>query len=195
MIGLLSYYAIAIVTSLIVMELYSIIRAFVSLKLGDKSGEVKNRFTIDPREHLDPIGFIMMIFTSLGFVKPMKNNVMNFSNRKRDLVLVTVLPGLILTLLMITLFVITSILNFGQFFTLLLAVKSISLWIYNLIPVYPLDGEKLITALGSPNLKMKVSQYSNILTILLIMLTLMGVAGSVVNFISNMLISIVSIFL
>lgn len=165
----------------IAMTLYGYLRAFVSLKLGDDSGEVKSRLTLNPAKQLDPIGYILALLVFVGFVKPMNNNVMNLKNRKRDLILIAVLPGVILVLIATVLYYLTVFIPTLAFFAAGFLYTSLLFSVYNLIPVYPLDGEKLLRALGSPNLKMKVDQYSNILTALLMILSFMGVATKLIS--------------
>ncbi len=190
--GLLFSLVVPIIISIIVMTAYGYLRALVSRLLGDKSGEVKRRLTLDPREQLDPVGIIMMFIVHVGFIKPMGNSVMYFKNRKRDLALVAILPGFILTIASIIIYYISWFLGFGIYYTKELVVYSTMLWVYNLIPIYPLDGEKLISAFGTPNLKMKMSEYGNILTMILILLTFMGFATGLVYFVSNIILSILT---
>ncbi len=187
---MLEFYITRIIVSVIIMTAYGCLRALVSRWLGDKSGEVKRRITADPREQIDPVGMLMMIVVGVGFIKPMSNSVMYFQNRKRDLALIAILPGFILTVVSVILFYISWFLGFGFSYTNQLVVYSAMFWVYNLIPIYPLDGEKLITAFGSPNLKMKMSQYSNIATMILLLLTFMGLVSGLVSFVSSFILSI-----
>ncbi len=197
MFDLVWFYARPLVASLVIMVLYGYLRALVSFKLGDKSGEVKSRLTLDPREHLDVIGTIMTVFLSLGFIKPMRNSVMYFENRKRDMILVAVLPGFLVTLIatvIVYIFTFLGIRN-GIVFGVSMLNRSLLFWIYNLIPIFPLDGEKILTAVGSPNIRMKMSEYSNIATMILILLTFMGIVGDVVSVIVKYLMALLLILL
>ncbi len=190
-------YLAKFIIAVVIMTLYGFLRAFVSVKVGDKSGEVKSRLTLNPMEQLDPVGFILFILFNVGFIKPMRNQVMYSSTRKRDMVLIAVLPGAILVVLSIVLFYISlyvstafSILPALPIYLMSAIVSCIMLFIYNLIPVYPLDGEKLLIALGSPNLKMKMSEHSNLINIVLLMLTFMGIASGLVGILTQFLMNI-----
>ncbi len=187
-------YIVKIVIAVILMTLYGFLRAFVSVKVGDKSGEVSRRLTLNPKEHLDPIGFILFVILNVGFIKPMRNQVMYSTNRKRDMILIAILPGIILIGICLAAFYLvvflTSTLNLSPVLLIYAnsaLVSSIMFFIYNLLPIYPLDGEKILYAVGSPNLKMKMSEYSNIINILFIMLTIMGVLGGVVSVLTSFL--------
>ncbi len=190
-------YIVKILIAIAIMTLYGFLRAFVSIKVGDKSGEVKSRLTLNPKEHLDPIGFILFVLLNVGFIKPMRNQVLYSSTRKRDMVLIAILPGIILIVLCLALvyllLFVTKVSGLSDVFVnyaVSALVSSIMLFLYNLLPVYPLDGEKLLMALGSPNLKMKISEYSNIINILFIMLTIMGVLGGLMAGLTNFLLRI-----
>ncbi len=187
---MLEFYVTRIIVSVIIMTAYGCLRALVSRWLGDKSGEVKRRISADPREQIDPVGLLMMVVVGVGFIKPMSNSVMYFQNRKRDLTLIAILPGFILTIISIIIYYISFLVGFGFNYTIQLVILSSMFWVYNLIPIYPLDGEKLITAFGSPNVKMKMSQYSNILTMALILLTFMGLVSGVISYVSGFILSI-----
>ncbi len=185
-------YIIKTLIAIVLMTLYGYIRALVSTLVGDKSGEVKRRLTLNPKEQLDPVGLILFVILSVGFIKPMKNQVMYSINRKRDMILIAILPGVILIAISVAVFYLTWFLsftfqlspNFLLYANMSLGM-SIMFFLYNLLPIYPLDGEKILYALGSPNLKMKMSEYSNIINIAFIMLTLMGVLSGVMNYLTN----------
>ncbi len=191
------YYIIKIFIAVVLMTLYGYLRAFVSVRVGDKSGEVQSRLTLNPMEQLDPVGFILFVVLNVGFVKPMKNQVMYSSTRKRDMVLIAILPGIILILLCLAFFYLSVFLT-NMFvipktlpiYATSALISAIMLFIYNLLPVHPLDGEKILYALGSPNLKMKMSEYSGIINIAFIMLTIMGVLGGFVAFLTQIIYSI-----
>ncbi len=185
-------YLMKFIIAVILMTLYGFLRAFVSVKVGDESGEVKSRLTLNPMEQLDPVGIILFVLFNVGFVKPMRNQVMYSSTRKRDMVLIAILPGIILIAICVGLYYLSLALLPIKYtlYIVTALVSSIMLFLYNLLPVYPLDGEKILYALGSPNLKMKMSEYSNIINIALIMLTLMGIVSGVVGVLTQFLLKI-----
>lgn len=176
------FHAIRAIIICFVMTLYGYLRAFVSLKLGDDGGEVKSRLNLNPAKQLDPIGFILMLVVFVGFVKPMTNNVMNLKNRKRDLILIAILPGILLIAITGIIMYVVNYLTMSRYIVYMgwMVTASLSIFIYNLIPIYPLDGEKILRALATPNFKMKVGEYSNILTMVLMILSFMGIVSKIV---------------
>ncbi len=185
------YYLITTIACVLIMTLYGYIRAFVAFRLGDKSGEVKSRLTLNPMEQIDPIGLILFVICGVGFIKPMRVNYVHFKDRKRDLIICTILPILTIILGSILISKIGLLFFFNKgfgsisMFFIILQTSAVFFGIYNLIPAYPLDGEKLITALGSPNTRMKFSENSNIITMVLMILTLLRLVQYVIAIIAN----------
>ncbi len=183
-------YVIIVAMAILMMILYGYVRALVSFLLGDKSGEVKSRLTLNPMKQLDPIGAILTVIFGVGFIKPMRNSVMNFNKRKESIVLIVILPGIILigaSAILFHIFIGTKLAIYFNIF----CIVSTKFFIYNLIPIYPLDGEKLVTAVGSPNLKMKLTQYGDILKMVLLVVTFMGIANIPVNFFTNIILTVI----
>ncbi len=190
-------YVIKILIAVTLLTLYGFLRALVSIKVGDQSGEVKSRLTLNPKAQIDLVGLILFVIFSVGFVKPMRNQIMYSTTRKRDMVLIAILPGIILIALSVAVFYLlwflTGMLNLPMAYInygLIAVANSIMLFLYNLLPIYPLDGEKILYAVGSPNLKMKMSEYSNIINIAFLMLTLMGVLGGLMSVLTSFLMGI-----
>ncbi len=184
-------YLIKIIACVLIMTVYGYVRAFTAFKLGDKSREVKSRLTLNPMEQLDPIGIILFVVFGVGFIKPMRVNSTYFKDRKRDLLICTILPIVVVIFGSILISKMGVLILFKQGFynisgfLLTLQFSAVYFGIYNLIPAYPLDGEKLITALGSPNTRMKFSEYSNIATMVVMILTLIGFVKIPISIIAN----------
>lgn len=149
---------LAILVSLTVHEFS---HALTSTALGDPTAKVSGRLTLNPMAHIDPLGFLALIFVGFGWGKPVPFNPYNLSVRRWGPALVG-LAGPFANLIFVALSVIslkilqaTTDLSVGnllilQFLFLLLTINLILL-LFNLIPVPPLDGSKLLFAvLSSP---------------------------------------------
>ena len=143
-------FTVGILFSLIIHECA---HGYVALKCGDPTAKMMGRLTLDPRKHLDPIGTICMLFLRIGWAKPVPINPNNFRNYRRDYILVS-LAGIFANLLVFLLSTVITVLIYKyaeaqwlsyvfQFF-LMLAQMNLSLAIFNLLPVPPLDGYRFL---------------------------------------------------
>ncbi len=163
-----------IIALLLSLMLHELAHGFVALKCGDPTAKMMGRLSMDPRKHLDPIGMICMFFLGVGWAKPVPINPRNFRNYKRDYILVSV-AGICVNLILFLAFTFLYVLSFkasyeigtqtwyGYLQTFLMNMLSfnLSLAIFNLIPVPPLDGFRLVNQIffrGNLNLAPQTMQ-------------------------------------
>ncbi len=199
-----NYALINIVVCIIYISLYGYLRAYISFKLGDKGDQVKARLTLKPSVHIDSVGLLFMLFYNVGFIKPMVNQTINFKNRKKSTFLIAILPPLLLFLVssavMWLYFYIVDIMQMpnGAYIvvynedimpayianTLIQFVRvTMGTLIFNIIPIYPLEGEKIFNYLVSPNTRFTWLKYDKTLQILLVLFTVMGILPGAIEFI------------
>jgi Zn-dependent protease len=120
--------------------------------MGDQTARLSGRLSLNPIHHIDPVGFLCMVFFHFGWAKPVPINMYNFKKRKLGLFLVSfagpfsniVLAFLIVVAVrMLALFSQTLLSAFSDFLVTV-AQMSIGLAVFNLIPVPPLDGSKIL---------------------------------------------------
>ncbi len=122
--------------------------AWVAYKLGDPTAKNAGRVTLNPLKHLDPLGTIMIFIAHFGWGKPVPFNYYNLKHPRRDAALIAI-AGPISNLF--TAFLIAIILKYLQNLPLFVLGMlqttfslSIVLFLFNLLPIAPLDGSKLI---------------------------------------------------
>ena len=172
--GTLIEIVMMIAALLLSLILHEIGHGYVALKCGDPTAKMMGRLTLDPRKHLDPIGAICMFFLGIGWAKPVPINPYNFKKRDRDMVLVSfagIFVNLVLFVVSSLLFslVITAsgndyiykllyssnqvglysmtgnqVLFYLSMLLWFFMTFNISLAVFNLIPVPPLDGFRLV---------------------------------------------------
>lgn len=136
---------------LLSITLHEFAHCWVTDKLGDPTPRSKGRLTLDPRAHLDPLGTLMILFTNFGWGKPAPFDPYNLKNPLRDTALIAAAGPI--TNLAVAL-ILSLILQLGlanvawlQFAIAQTMVINVMLAVFNLIPVYPLDGSKILIGL------------------------------------------------
>lgn len=134
---------------------------WVAYKLGDPTPKFQGRLTVNPRSHIDPIGFVALMLAGFGWGVPVEINPNNFKNRRRDELLVSV-AGVVMNLIVAVIFgVIMKIILMTAGYSFIMGGLGNALWtillyiiqinlvlmIFNLIPVPPLDGFSIVTEL------------------------------------------------
>lgn len=150
-------YIYIIPAALIAVVLHELGHAFVSYKLGDPTPKSEGRLTLNPLKHLDIVGIICLIFFGFGWAKPVSIDSSYYKNKKLGITLVGLagpLVNFILALLSfifigVTYIVATKLgsntfLSILNTFFIYLAIINIGLGVFNLIPIPPLDGSKVI---------------------------------------------------
>ncbi len=143
---------------------------YIAYKLGDHTAARNGRLTLNPLAHLDPIGSLMILFVGFGWAKPVPVNPVNFSNPRVDMMKVAFAgpaSNLLLAFtggLMMRLVNIVGLLQSEMFIQTLyfFIFINISLAVFNMIPVAPLDGSQIFGNMISktnPELAWKLQMY------------------------------------
>lgn len=162
-----TFFAIALLLSLI---LHECAHGWVAMKCGDPTAKMLGRLSLDPRKHVDPVGMICMVFLGIGWAKPVPVNPFRFRNRERDMILVSI-AGIIVNfvLFLLSLFAWVAVfrargpvIGYIRTFLSYMYTFNISLAVFNLLPIPPLDGFRLMNHLffkGNLNVNDQVMTY------------------------------------
>ena len=189
----------SIIPALVCITLHELSHGFVAYKLGDNTAKNMGRLTLNPIKHIDIFGLVMMVaFMGLlmmvvfrfGWAKPVPFDMRNFKHPKRDMA-ITALAGPVSNVLIccIVLFIYGLIflpckLSGSSFLDSLLdmvyitAYLSIALAIFNIIPIPPLDGSKVLFSLMSDESYYKLMRYERYGMIILLVLIASDVLGA-----------------
>ncbi|MFH1712160.1 MAG: site-2 protease family protein [Patescibacteria group bacterium] len=177
-----------IIVILLSLTVHEFFHALVANWKGDKTAELAGRLTLNPIPHIDPIGLIPLLLLGFGWAKPVPFNPYNLKDPKRDAVhialagplsnlLMAVLAGVTLRILLTT--GVIGLLNLLTVFLVLLVIINLFLMFFNIIPIHPLDGSKLVDALlhapQHQNLRNAIARYGSTGLMVLVMLSIMGV--------------------
>lgn len=170
-------YMLMIPTVLIALSFHECAHGFVAYKLGDPTAKHLGRLTLNPIKHIDPLGALCMLLCRFGWAKPVPVRMMNFKKPKTGMA-ITALAGPVTNLLLafigcfflalaqrflpmefteksFSYWMVYILINFLYFFAWL----NISLAVFNLIPLPPFDGSRVLSAFLSDKYYMPLLRY------------------------------------
>lgn len=179
-----------IITVIIGFTLHEFAHAYVAYKFGDPTAEKQGRLTLNPIAHIDPLGALFIILVGFGWARPVPVNRYYFKRPRLAGVLVSLagpVSNLVLAFIGFILFAIlykTGITNGMPFdffpFLQIFIYMNLLLFAFNLIPLPPLDGYRIIEDLVTSRIRAKMSQYEVYGSILFIVLVVTGLSNSTI---------------
>ena len=153
---LASFFAVVVV-----LTLHEFAHAFIAYKCGDPTPKFAKRLSVNPLRHFDPVGLICFTLVGFGWAKPVPINPNNFKHYKRGLAFTSVagvVMNYITAFLSLPLFLVVVnycpeipfLSSFLYYLTYFMFAYSLSFCVFNLLPLYPLDGFNLLSALAKP---------------------------------------------
>ena len=158
-------FVILAVALLLSLSLHEFAHAFAASKLGDDTAQLSGRLTLNPLAHLDPVGTLLLLFVGFGWAKPVPVNHFNLREPKRDMAIVSMAgPASNFILAIIS----ALILNFSGIsggvvyaFFYFFAFYNVGLGIFNLLPLHPLDGFKVVSGILPRRLSLQWEQLAS----------------------------------
>ena len=172
-------YILIAFAALIAITLHELAHGYTAYKLGDNTAKERGRLTLNPIKHIDPIGLLALIVIHIGWAKPVPINPMNFHSRKSGTILVSIMgpfTNLMLAVVFAVLFKITYGLDvYLSFFFQYGIILNIGLAVFNLLPLPPLDGSKIVASLLPIKLERLFYKYQRYLSLIVLILYLTGI--------------------
>lgn len=196
---------------IIAITFHEFAHAYAAYKLGDDTPRMQGRLNLNPLSHMDPIGFILLIFAHIGWGKPVQINPRNFDRKYSvstgEAIVSVAGPVMNFVLALVFTIIYFVVLKFipgimltqwgGVIITIITStiVVNVGLGVFNLIPLPPLDGSKIFRNFMSYNVKEWLDRYERIFYIIFLVLWITGLAGQIISpiitYIANGLVSFV----
>jgi len=141
------------VAFLIAITVHEVSHGYTADRLGDPTARVMGRLTFNPFKHLDLVGTLMILFAPFGWAKPIPFDPFNLKNPRRDAALISLAGPAANLITASVVSIILHVISFASgvsFITYLLSiivVLNVNLAIFNLVPIFPLDGFHIVEGL------------------------------------------------
>ncbi len=187
---------------LIAITFHEFAHAFVAVKLGDETPRNQGRLNLNPFSHLDPVGVVMLIFAHIGWGKPVQINPNNFTRKvsARTGEALVSLAGPVMNFILAIVFAIifyalqtfaTSFVLENQIGSIILAmiqytvIVNVGLGVFNLIPLPPLDGSKILMAFLPYNAKRWFEEHTQLFYIIFLIIWITPISSMIISPIIN----------
>lgn len=187
-----------------VMPIHEYSHALVATKLGDQTARLSGRLTLNPMAHISPWGAIMILLVGFGYAKPVSVNVRNtkMKNKKAAMALIALagpLSNLIIGFLSVMvryIIIVAASKRGGEMTTAIFALNiffqysaiiNINLAVFNLIPIPPLDGSRILFAILPSKFYFGIMKYERYIMAAMFLLLLTGVLTTPLSYLSNLI--------
>jgi len=171
---------LTIIAVLIAITVHETAHAWAAYQLGDPTAKLYDRISLNPLNHLDPIGTLSLFLFGFGWGKPVPVDSYNLQNPKKDEAIISLAGPLSNVVTAAILGLIIRFTPFGSFMLeigLRIMFINLGLGIFNLLPIYPLDGSKILLGLLPFEISQEVENFMRrygILTLLAVLVPIFG---------------------
>lgn len=185
---------------LVSLPAHELAHGYAAYRMGDSTAKLEGRLTLNPFAHLDPLGVLAFVVARIGWAKPVPINPLYFKNRKIGICIVSIAGPLANIFLAIIFMLIYSLLNnagIAMHWAIVLLLQlgwqiNALLAVFNLLPIPPLDGSKILGALLPNKYYYQQLRYERYGFLILLALIFTGILPPVLNKLSSGIINSIS---
>ena len=178
---------LAVPVLLISLVLHEYAHGAAAYLMGDKTAKAYGRLSLNPLKHIDWFGFIMLLVAGIGWAKPVPVDMMQFKDPKKGMA-VTALAGplmnVLLTFVSLVLYAVGILNGFNEYvmlFLYIMAYYNAVLAMFNLLPLPPLDGSKVLFAFLPSRHYYKLMTYERYGMILILLLSFTNLTSNIIG--------------
>jgi Zn-dependent protease len=181
---------------LLAMTVHEYAHARVAVAMGDFTPRMTGRLTLNPVAHIDPIGLLMLFFAQFGWAKPVMINARNFKDwRKGELYVSLAGPAANLVTAFIAMLLLAAVGEQARWIynvLYLIVLYNINFAVFNMIPLPPLDGSKVLMSFLPGEWAYKLAGIERYSFLILIVLVFTNVLGMIIFPIRAVLLNMMS---
>lgn len=191
---------------IVAITFHEFAHAYAADKLGDDTPRMQGRLTLNPMSHIDPVGFMLLMFAGFGWGKPVQINPRNFNRNVRmdkgEAIVSLAGPLMNFIIAIVSAIILGAVYMFtpasflistaGNIIYILLqelVIINIGLGVFNLIPLPPLDGSKIFINFLPYNMRRWIVEHEQIFYYIFLAIWITGLAGVIISPIINLLYS------
>ena len=179
---------------------HELAHVWVAYQMGDPTAKSQGRLSLSPLRHLDPMGTLMLFIVGFGWAKPVPVNFSYIRDYRKGMILVSsagIIANIILAFLALLIYSMLSMPHTSKVALLLVSFARINIILaaFNLIPIPPLDGSKILMGFAPANVQAFLMRLERFGFLIVIGLLFLGVLNPVIDFLQWVILSFISLLL